>query len=419
MLPSDRAILRLYALAAISSDEGKLTRLAFSPEMQRANALVGDWLREAGFITRQDAAGNLIGRREGHRPGLPALMVGSHIDTVRDGGLYDGALGVIAAIECAEALREEISRWPFALEVVAFGDEEGSRFGTTVLGSLAMAGMMQRSRLDLIDSDGIVARDAIEDFGLDPATVGMAARRADELVGYLELHIEQGPVLENRGLGIAAVSGIFGATRGKVAVTGEAGHAGTVPMPLRRDALVGAAEMIRALENICSGHPDLVGTVGTLEVADGAANVVPGKVVFSFDIRALRDELRTDVLLKIAARFSEIAARRGLTLEVNRISDAATSLCGPALQSAILQAMVDLEHDPLIIPSGAGHDGAHMKAITDYGMLFVRSRGGVSHHPAEFTDPEDISVAIDVLVGTMRQLALAMRTPNQEENAEP
>lgn len=405
MLPPDRVLLRLDALAAISSGEGMLTRLAFSPEMQQANALVGDWLTQAGFSTRIDAAGNLIGRREGREAGLRALMIGSHIDTVRDAGRYDGTLGVVVAIECAEVLRDEIGRWPFALEIVAFGDEEGSRFGTTVLGSLAMAGMLQQSRLDLMDSDGTTARDAIAGFGLDPASLDQAARRPQDLIGYLELHIEQGPVLESRNLSVAAVSGIFGATRGKVTIKGEAGHAGTVPMNLRRDALAGAAEMIGALEDICTGQADLVGTVGTFDIANSAANVVAGVVTFSFDIRALDDHLRATVLDKMASRFADIAARRRLAVDINRISDADTSLCGTGLQSAIGDAMRDLGHEPLTIPSGAGHDGAHIKTITDYGMIFVRSKGGISHSPAEYTSPADIGAALDVLAGTMRQLA--------------
>lgn len=400
----ERIAERLDRLAEISAESDALTRLAFTPEMARANGLVEGWMREAGLKTWLDAAGNLMGRLEGQRPGLPALMLGSHLDTVRNAGKYDGMLGIVAALAAIERLIATGNPLPFAIELACFGDEEGVRFGTTVLGSFAACGLFDPKRLDLRDEAGISAREAASAFGLVPERMGEAARRADELVGYLELHIEQGPVLEHEGLAAGVVSGIIGSTRGMVSVRGEAGHAGTVPMGMRRDALAGAAEMLLALEESCA-KAGIVGTAGRIDIANGATNVIPENCRFSLDIRALDDDTRQSVVQELRIRFGAIAARRGLDVSMDILSAGPTQHCGAQLQAAIGGALEDLQMPVMTLPSGAGHDGAHLAAITDFGMIFLRCRKGISHNPLEFASVEDIAVGAEVLHRTICRLA--------------
>jgi len=260
-----RILERIEALAGCSAEDGALTRIFLTPQHRAANRLVAGWMREAGLEPRSDAIGNVIGRYEGERAGLPCLMLGSHLDTVRNAGRFDGMLGVVIAIECVEALHRAGARLPFALEVVGFADEEGVRFQSTLLGSRAVAGTFDTAVLDAVDADGISMADALRAFGLDPARIGDAARKRDEVLAYVELHIEQGPVLEREGLPVGIVTAINGAARYTVEINGEAGHAGTVPMHGRRDALAGAAEAVLAVERICGDRPGVVGTVGRLD----------------------------------------------------------------------------------------------------------------------------------------------------------
>ncbi len=295
-----RIMQRLDALAALTSDPPRLTRVFLSEDHRRANELVLGWMTQAGMQARVDAIGNVTGRCEGSSPGLPALLLGSHLDTVRDAGRYDGMLGVVTAIECAQHIGAGVL--PFALEVVGFGDEEGVRFGSTLLGSRAIAGTLDLKVLDATDRDGVSMASALKNFGLDPQRVPSAARRRQEFVGYLELHIEQGPVLERAGLPVGCVTSINGATRLQVRMVGMAGHAGTVPMAARQDALVAAAEAIMAVEQRCSQEEHLVGTVGRIEAMPGAVNVIPGECRFTIDVRA-PDDSRRD-----AARQSKIFA---------------------------------------------------------------------------------------------------------------
>jgi len=401
---AERILERLDLLAQISSEPDALTRLAFTPEMARANALVESWMQQAGMATWTDAAGNLMGRIEGRRRGLPALMLGSHLDTVRNAGKYDGMLGIVTALDCIERLKPIARALPFAVELACFGDEEGVRFGTTVLGSFAACGLFRPERLDLVDENGISAREAITAFGLSPDRIGEAARSSAELVGYLELHIEQGPVLEDANLPAALVSGIVGSTRGMVTVRGEAGHAGTVPMAARRDALAGAAEMLLALESLCA-EASIVGTAGRLDIANGATNVIPGTCRFSVDIRALDDATRAKVVSDLRLTVQAIAARRGLDVAIDIISSNETQHCSAPLQSAIASALSDVQLPPLAVPSGAGHDGAHLAAITGFGMIFLLCRKGISHNPLEFCSAEDIALGAEVLLRSIYHLA--------------
>jgi allantoate deiminase len=393
-----RVLERCDALARCSEQSDALTRVFLSPEQRAANALALQWMREAGMDARLDAIGNVVGRYEGERPGLPCLMLGSHLDTVRDAGKYDGMLGVVAGIECVACLNANSRRLPFAVEIAGFADEEGVRFNATLLGSRAIAGTFDPANLERADGNGVTMRDALRDFGLDPAAVGKAARRRDELLAYVELHIEQGPVLEDEGIAVGVVTAINGGNRFAIEIAGMAGHAGTVPMNLRRDALAAAAECVLAVERICGAEPELVGTVGKIEALPGAINVIPGRTRFSLDVRAPSDEQRARAVAAIRSAFGEIAKRRRVDLDIKPVWEASTAACAPWLQKQIAAAIARENIPVRHLPSGAGHDGMAMIAIADIAMLFVRCKGGISHNPAEAISAADVDVATRVFL---------------------
>jgi allantoate deiminase len=397
--PSARRILeRCDALARCSEQPDGLTRIYLSPEQRAAGALVLQWMREAGMDARLDPAGNVVGRYEGERSGLPCLMLGSHLDTVRDAGKYDGMLGVVGAIECVASLSSRNRRLPFAVEVIGFADEEGVRFNATLLGSAAVAGSFDLANLERVDSGGKTMREALAEFGLDPRAIRAAARRRDEVLAYAELHIEQGPVLEAEGLPVGVVTAINGGNRYAITLRGTAGHAGTVPMRLRRDALTAAAECVGAVERFAGTEPELVGTVGKIEVAPGAINVIPGRVRFSLDVRAPTDAQRKRAVAAMHAEFAVVAQRRGVALEIEPVWEARTAACAPWLQEQFAAAIAAERLAVRRLPSGAGHDGMAMIAIADIGMLFVRCRDGISHNPAESITESDAGTAARVLL---------------------
>jgi allantoate deiminase len=388
---------RCEQLARLSEAPGQLTRVFLSREQAAANELVLEWMRAAGMAARRDAIGNVVGRYEGDRPGLPCLMLGSHLDTVRDAGKYDGMLGVVTAIECVASLAARGRRLPFAVEVVGFADEEGVRFGVTLLGSRAIAGTFDPSALDAKDRAGVSMRAALADAGLDPVRIAAAARRRDEVLAYAELHIEQGPVLEAEGLPVGVVTAINGFSRYALELTGVAGHAGTVPMRLRHDALAGAAECALAVERICACVPDLVGTVGRCEVLPGAVNVIPGSVKLTLDVRSPRDPERLDAVRDVLAGCAAICARRGLKLGVAPMIEHPTTPCAPWLMDQVAAAIAAEGVRTHRLPSGAGHDGMAIGAIADICMLFVRCEKGISHNPAEAITVEDAGTGARVL----------------------
>src|SRR5437588_4790958 len=314
----DEIIGRIDELAAISETPEHLTRIFLTKEHRAAADLVLSWMRDAGMRAHLDAIGNVCGRYEGESAGLPCLMLGSHYDTVRDAGKWDGPLGLITAIACVADLHRRGRRMPFAIEVTGFADEEGVRFASTLLGSRAVAGTFDESVLNTRDSDGVTMRAALVEFGLDPEHIGAAARARSELLAYLELHIEQGPVLEAQNLPVGVVTAISGATRLAASLTGMAGHAGTVPMLLRRDALAGSAECIVAIEEFCrSDQAGLVGTVGYINAMPGATNGIPGQASFTIDIRAASDAHRKLAVADIIRQIEDIAKRRKLLLQVD------------------------------------------------------------------------------------------------------
>lgn len=394
-----RIVAHCASLARLSEDgDAALTRVFLSTEHRAANDLVRGWMRAAGMTARIDAIGNVVGRYEGRAPGLACLMLGSHLDTVRNAGRYDGMLGVVTAIECVRALAEKGARLPFAIEVIGFGDEEGVRFGATLLGSRAVAGTFDPRVLDKRDRDGVSMRDALVAFGLDPEGIGSAARRSDDILAYAELHIEQGPVLEAHGLAVGNVTAINGAQRLMVELRGTAGHAGTVPMSLRQDALAAAAECVLAIEACARQTPDLVATVGMLEAKPGATNVIPGEARFSIDVRSPQDADRTAAVTRIRAAIGRIAAARRLTATIAQVHESRSVACADWLQAQIRSAIAAEGHRVLDLPSGAGHDGMALAAIADIGMIFVRCSGGVSHNPREAITAEDAAAGARVLL---------------------
>jgi allantoate deiminase len=388
-------IERCHYLAECTEQPGAITRPFASEAMRCAHELVGEWMGEAGMSVRGDNVGNLRGRYEGEGPAT--LILGSHLDSVRDAGKYDGPLGVITAIAAVQRLHDAGRRLPFAIEVLAFADEEGLRYGTTYLGSRALAGAFEWGDLERIDSAGIKMADAIRAFGGDPDLIVEDRWMGDPPLGYVEVHIEQGPVLEARGLPVGLVSTIAGQVRIEVEFLGVAGHAGTVPMEARRDALAAAAEFVLTVEAAAATEAGMVATVGKLEVEPGAANVIPGHTRLSFDARHADDRTRVEFTEAMMARAREIARRRKLSFEARVTSQNPAIRCSPRLVKMLTQAVKDAGQRPLELTSGAGHDAVVMSSLTEVGMLFLRCKGGVSHNPAESVTTEDVAVALDVL----------------------
>lgn len=384
---------RCDELAAFSEEEGSLTRRFATDALWQAGETVRAWMEGAGLAVRRDGIGNLIGRL-GDR-GARTLLIGSHLDTVRDAGRFDGMLGVLVAIGCLEQLRDAGRSLPYAVEVLAFADEEGVRFGTGYLGSSVVAGCFDITDLELRDAGGVTLADALRAFGGDPDALAGARRDPADLIGYYEVHIEQGPVLEAGGVALGVVTAIAGQTGGRVVFSGQAGHAGTVPMALRRDALGAAAEFVTAVEAAARDEDGVVATVGELEVQHGARNVIPGRVVVSLDVRHAADSVRESVVARLRERAGAIAAARGLGLEWQVGHGTPAVDCSTELTELVAEAVSASGHPVVRLPSGAGHDAAMLSQIAPVAMLFVRCAGGVSHNPAESVTVDDVAAAID------------------------
>ena len=402
---AERVMARADALAAISETPNALTRVYLSTQHLQANQLVGQWMSLAGMTVWPDSVGNICGRYEGEQEGAPAVLLGSHLDTVRNAGRYDGMLGVLTAIEVVDSLHQQEKRLAQAIEIVGFCDEEGTRFGITLLGSRGLTGTWPESWLDKCDANGVSVAQAMVLAGLDPARVPLAARNKDDFSAYLELHIEQGPCLEQQRLALGVVEAINGARRLNCRFTGEAGHAGTVPMAHRKDALAASAEWMVMIESTTLQHGgNLVATVGELRCLPGAVNVIPGEVALSLDIRGPQDAPLDVLLNTLLAQAQTIATRRGLSFSAEEFYRIAATPCDAHLQTRLGEAVAAVQGRTVSLPSGAGHDAIAMAERWPVGMLFVRCKGGVSHHPAESVMAEDVAQAIDAFTRAVTSL---------------
>ena len=400
---AQQVMSRCDELGKISQSDEYLDRRYLTAEHKQANELVGGWMTQAGMQTWQDEAGNLCGRLESKTPNAPRYLIGSHLDTVPNGGKYDGMLGVLAPISLIQAITDQSIELPFHLDLVGFGDEEGTRFRSTLLGSRALTGKWPDEWRNVEDSEGVSLPDALKAFGLDFDKVKNAAIDNTNLLGYLELHIEQGPVLEDENLPVGVVSAIAGAKRFDLSVKGMAGHAGTVPMPLRQDALCAVSEMILVVEKVAQEH-GIVATVGQINNRPNGVNVISGNTQFSLDIRSEFDEKRDAGLEQIMEEIHGIAARRNVTLDMTQTHSATAVHCDPALQSVLRNAIEHTGHKVLTLPSGAGHDAMAIADICPVAMLFMRCDKGISHNPAEAIDTPDVAVALEVLDHAIKNL---------------
>ncbi len=402
---------RAQQLAQISESEGMLTRTYLSKSHLQANKLVGHWMEQAGMSVWQDAVGNICGRYEGQQLEAEAILLGSHLDTVRNAGSYDGMLGVLVAIEVVASLHRQQQRLNNAIEIIGFADEEGVRFGVTLIGSRAVSGSFPSQWLDITDNQGISMATALAQAGFDPSAIPQARRSVEHFCAYLELHIEQGPCLEQAGLALGVVQAINGARRLHCHFTGKAGHAGTVPMTARQDALSAAAEWIVFIEQQTqlSGN-DLVATVGQIEVQPGAVNVIAGEVSLSLDVRGPEDLPLDQLLARLLNQAQQIADKRKLQFDYHNYYHMPATRCDPALQGMMEWAVEQVQGQSLRLPSGAGHDAIAMAEKWPVAMLFVRCEGGLSHHPQENVLTSDVALALAAFQLAVWQVAQGIAT---------
>lgn len=393
----ERADTMIRTLGSISAEPNRLARLFLTPEHRAAADLVAKWMRAARLDVSEDALGTVRGHWAG--TGTKRLLIGSHIDTVIDGGMFDGPFGVVAGILAAEHFAAAGRKLGFGIDVLAFGDEEGVRFPTTLASSMACAGTFDAARLDMTDKDGITLHDAIVQYGKNPDDIAAAAYARDVAAAYVEVHIEQGPVLEYKNQPLGVVTAIAGQSYLNVEFLGEAGHAGTVPMMLRRDALAGSAEVILLAEKLARDTKgEVVATVGLLRIPAAASNVIPGNVALIVDIRSGSDQARHQFVDYLKAEIRAVASRRELGLTITQTRDVATTPCDSVLQDGIADAIRAVGGEPLRLASGAGHDGTAMAKLCPIAMMFVRCRGGISHNPAEYASPADMGLAVAALI---------------------
>lgn len=401
-----RISTRIEELAGYSTTSVGVTRLPFTAESSAAERLVEGWMKAAGMTVRKDGLNNIIGRYEGKDPTAPVLMIGSHLDSVIEAGKYDGTLGVITGIEVVQTLRDNGVILENPIEVVGFCDEEGVRFHSTFLGSKAIAGTFTAEDLERADEKGITIAEALKGIGIaDPYAYKNASRTPEELLAYLELHIEQGPVLEKENESVGVVSGIAGAERFSFEIIGKSGHAGTVPVAIRQDALLGACDLISYIEKIALLNEPLVATVGKLTVGPGASNVIPGLVTGTLDIRDLNVERKQKAIDSILTESERISESRGLQIKFKQVMEADPVYCNEKMIKVIEESISERSRSVVSLVSGAGHDAMAMADVTNVAMIFVRCKDGLSHHPDEFVTIEDMRAGAEVLYSTVIKLA--------------
>ncbi|MFW6076410.1 MAG: M20 family metallo-hydrolase [Hyphomicrobiales bacterium] len=393
----------LMAAARCSEPGPGVTRLPFTPEHRAVLELLREWMGAAGLSLDMDAAGTLIGRAEGACPG-PVLLIGSHQDSVRQGGAYDGMMGVVLPILALQTLKDAGHKPAHPVEVVAFADEEGVRFPTALMGPRALAGTFDMACLDLADRQGVTLGRAMRDFGLDPDAIPELRRNPRSVLGYVETHIEQGPVLQDMDVPLGIVTDICGIERHSLTLTGRAAHAGTTPMALRRDALAGAAEIVLAVERVARDNPGVMATVGAFGIEPNVVNAVPGAAAGTIELRAPDDGVRAAGAADIRAAAEGIAGRRGLELGLERTYAQAAQPCSAALSDR-LHAAAGPKTPRLA--SGATHDASAMADLCPMAMMFTRCRDGISHHPDEYVRPDDMEAAVHALARFLREPASA------------
>lgn len=387
---------RLSDIAKSSVDEIGVTRFPFTPEHKAALGVIQSWMAQAGLQVHMDAAGTLIGRKQGPN-GAPVLLIGSHQDSVRNGGRYDGIMGVVLGCLALEKLKAEAVELPFSVEILAFADEEGVRFPTALMGPRALAGTFDPAVLDMKDNDGVSLRRALADFGGDPDGVSSLARDPSKTAGYLEIHIEQGPVLEAADAALGIVTGICGIERNTVTFTGDTGHAGTVPMDSRRDALVAASDFISAIHDAAMKIPDLRATVGALSLHPNVVNAIPSKVELTLEIRALDDTVRDKFARSARSVGDRISEFRRVGFSMERTYKQPAVPCDINMIGELEAAVAAIGHTAPRLPSGATHDASAMADLCRTAMLFVRCKDGLSHKPEEFATDNDMGAAIHVI----------------------
>ena len=408
MISSKRLEGNFQRLAIVGKHEGGgITRLAFSDSDWEAREIIIELMKQAGLIIRVDEFGNLIGRREGLNPNEAVVMLGSHIDSVPSGGNYDGVVGVLAAIEALQCLEDKQEKYDHPIEVVVFMAEESSRFGVATLGSKAFCGKISLENLEQYkDKDGISLSQAIGQRGFTPEKINQAHYKSP-IKAFLELHIEQGKVLEATNKQIGIVTGIAAPTRLKVIITGQADHSGATPMHMRQDALTAAAEVILLVEQLATkaGHQGVVGTTGVIKADPGAINVIPGRVELGIDIRGISLDSKQQVVSELMSAMDRMKKQRNVGIEIVTITDEIPVQLSEEMVQLLQNVCSTLPYPNMLMPSGAGHDAMHLASVTPTGIVFIPCKEGISHNPAEFAKLDDIVAGTEVLLATIRKIA--------------
>ncbi|MBM7541307.1 Zn-dependent hydrolase [Amphibacillus cookii] len=405
---STRLWSRINELGQIGKDQqGGLTRLAFTEQEHQAKQLLTTYMEGAGLEVREDQIGNLFGKIKGTDPNARTILIGSHIDTVFNGGIFDGAAGVLIGIEVLQSIKQQKLKLTNDIEVVAFTDEEGARFSSGMIGSQAFIGALDVNDLyAYTDQFGISIAEAMKQQGYLPEHVSRAKVDPEKLACYLEVHIEQGKILESKQVPVGLVTGIVGLRWLKIKLHGEAGHAGTTPMHLRKDPLACAAEMIQAVETLAKAEQATVATVGQIKVKPGGINVIPSEVEFTIDLRDLSDPLLDKLVDRIRQDLKRVATKRGITADCTVIEQSQGVKTSETINHAIASAIAKQNLETVELPSGAGHDAMVVAQITDVGMIFLRTKNGISHTPEEWADKDDLAMGAQVIFDTVKYLDL-------------